>query len=145
MVNAAPLKLAPPSWIDAFAAGESAEAEKTLREVITDVIAYVTPLYDGKTLANGEPVLTHVMGAAPLLAELHLGHEAIAAELLWPALEQDAATAKRVRDKFGSTIADLAEGVMRMSAMRELGALSSRRAGNRKRSRISRAGGGLSR
>ena len=134
MVKATHLKLVAPqdaephAWIDEFAARESAAAAKTLREVV----AFVTPLYDGKTLANGEPVLPHVMGAVPLLGDLHLGHEAVAAELLWPALELNAVAAKRVRDKFGATIADLAEGVLRMSAMGTLGALSKRRAAHLK-------------
>ena len=131
MVKATHLKLVTPqdadsqAWIDAVAARESAAAAKTLR----DAVAFVTPLYDGKTLANGEPVLAHVMGTVPLLGDLHLGHEAVAAALLWPLLEFDTGAARRVRDKFGATIAGLAEGVLRMSAM---GALSNRRVSNQK-------------
>ena len=131
MVKATHLKLVTPdsadspSWIDAIAARESDAAAKTLRAVM----AFVTPLYEGKTLTSGEPALTHVMGTVSLLSDLHLGHEAVAAALLWPALAFDVAATKRVRDKFGATIAELAEGVLRMSA---IGALSTRRAGNQK-------------
>ena len=131
MVKATHLKLVTPqdtdseAWIDVIAARESAAAAKTLR----DAVAFVTPLYDGKTLANGEPVLAHVMGTVALLGDLHLGHEAVAAALLWPVLEFDTGAARRVRDKFGATIAGLAEGVLRMSAM---GALSNRRLSNQK-------------
>ena len=110
-------------WIGEIAARESEAAAKTLR----DVIAFVTPLYEGQQLATGEAALVHVMGTVSLLSELNIGHEAVAAALLWPALELDAAAGKRVRDKFGANIAGLAEGVLRMSAM---GALSGRRAGN---------------
>ena len=113
------------AWIEAIAARESATAAKVLR----DVIAFITPLFVGKTLASGEPVLAHVMGAVSLLADLRLGHEAAAAALLWPALEMDAAAARRIRDKFGATIAGLAEGVLRMNAM---GALSNRRVSTQK-------------
>ncbi len=128
MVKATHLKLvtpaaATPAWIDAIAVHESAAAAQTLR----DVIAYVTPLYDGKTLANGEAVLTHVLGAVSLLDDLRLGHEAIAAALLWPALALEANAARRIRDKFGAAIAELAEGVLRMNA---IGALSNRRKGD---------------
>ena len=131
MVKAIHLKLVTPqdtdseAWIDVIAARESAAAAKTLR----DAVAFVTPLYDGKTLAYGEPVLAHVMGTVALLGDLHLGHEAVAAALLWPLLEFDTGAARRVRDKFGATIAGLAEGVLRMSAM---GALSNRRLSNQK-------------
>ena len=125
MVKAAHLKLImseggdSPTWIAAIASRESAAAAKTLRAVL----AYVTPLYDGKTLANGEAVLTHALGAVALLGDLHLGHEAVAAALLWPALELDASAARRVREKFGASISALAEGVLRMNA---IGALSGR-------------------
>ncbi len=134
MVKATHLKLVTPqsadapAWIDEMATVESPAAARVLREVL----AYVTPLYEGKTLANGEPALAHVTGAAPLLRDLHLGHEAMAAALLWPALEFDAAAARRVRDKFGATIAELVEGVRRMSAIGVLGAPESRRAGKLK-------------
>jgi GTP pyrophosphokinase len=113
------------AWIDDIAARESEAAAKTLRDVMT----FVAPLYEGRTLASGESVLAHVRATALLLGDLRLGHEAVAAALLWPALEQDAAAAKRVRDKFGATIAGLAEGVLRMSA---IGVLSTRRVGNQK-------------
>ncbi len=131
MVNATQLKPVTPQdagtrqWIEAIAARESAAAANTLREVL----AFVTPLYAGKTLTGGEAVLTHVMGTAPLLDNLHLGHEAAAAALLWPVLELDTDAIRRVRDKFGATIAALAEGVLRMSA---ISALSTRREENLK-------------
>ena len=131
MVKATHFKLVTPdsadsaSWIADIAARESDAAAKTLRSVI----AFVTPLYEGKTLASGEPVLAHGMGAVSLLGDLHLGHEAVAAALLWPALVFDATAAKRLRSQFGATIAELAEGVLRMSA---IGALSTRRVGNLK-------------
>ena len=125
MVKATPLKrvtpdhAATPTWLAGVAARESPAAAQTLREVL----AYVTPLYADHTLPHGEPVFAHVLGAAPLLDELHLGHEAVAAALLWPALTLDAGAARRVRDKFGAAIAELAEGVLRMNA---LGAVSRR-------------------
>lgn len=128
MVNASHLKLVAPQgdashpWIDDIAARESAAAANTLHEVM----AFVTPLYEAKTLPGGEAILPHVLGTALLLRDLNLGHEAVAAALLWPALELEANAARRVRDKFGADISGLAEGVLRMNAM---GALSGQRAG----------------
>jgi GTP pyrophosphokinase len=135
MVKATHLKLVTPQdadslkWIDAIAARESSATANTLR----DAVAFVTPLYADKTLPSGESVLSHVMGAVSLLDNLHLGHEAIAAAMLWPALELDASPnttiRRRLRDKFGATIGDLAEGVQRMGG---ISALSSRRVENLK-------------
>ena len=134
VANAAHLKLVTSqtadaqAWIDTIAAREPAAAASTLREVM----AFVAPRYAEHTLASGEAVLAHVMGAVPLLGDLHLGHEAIAAELLWPLLEfdaLDAAATRTMRERCGGTIVELAEGVQRMSA---IGALSSRRTQNLK-------------
>ena len=125
MVQASHLRLIDggvPAWIGEVAARESAQAAATLREAL----AFVTPLYEGKALASGEEALAHVMGVVPLVAGLNLGHEAVAAALLCPVLEMDANAARRVRDKFGATIAGLAEGVLRMNA---IGALSGKRSG----------------
>ena len=124
MVTATHLKLVTDgdntqSLIDAIAARESAAAGETLNQVL----AHVTPLYEGRVLASGEPVLTHVLGALSLVADLRIGHEAAAAVLLAPLLDGDQASARRVREKFGATVVELAEGVRRMSAM---GTLSSR-------------------
>ena len=131
MVSATHLKLvgagepAAQEWIATIAARESQAAGEVLRKVL----AYVTPLYEGRMLPSGEPVLTHVLGALPLVAELRIGHEAAAATLLWPLLEQEPAALRRLREKFGTTIADLADGVKGMAAM---GALASGRAANLK-------------
>lgn len=132
MVKATHLKLVTPhdvdsrKWIDDIAARESAAAATTLREVMD----FVAPLYAEQALANGEAVASHVLGTVSLLSELHLGHEAVAAALLWPALEMEAGSVRRVRDKFGTNISALAEGVLRMSAMSAMGALTSPRAGS---------------
>jgi GTP pyrophosphokinase len=132
MVKATHLKLVTPhhadtqAWIDAIAARENAAAGKTLR----DVVAFVTPLVEGKTLGSGEAILPHVMGTVALVSDLHLGHEAAAAALLWPLLELDAAAARRIKDKFGADICALAEGVLRMSALSTLGAFSGSRSGS---------------
>lgn len=133
MVKATHLKLVVPpegesaAWIADLAGGESAEAAKTL----LDVMAWVTPMYEGKTLASGELVSAHVMGTVSLLRELHLGYEAVAAAMLWPALEiaDDKTVGKKIRDKFGADIAALADGVFRMNA---LGALSNQRVSHQK-------------
>lgn len=136
MVTATHLKLvtpvgsdAPPAWIDALirtiAERESTAAADTLRAAL----AFITPLYENKQLSQGEPITPHVLAAMTLVDELRLGHEAAAAALLWPALNLADNAARRVREKFGAAIADLSEGVLRMSAMGALSSQSSRSAG----------------
>jgi hypothetical protein len=72
MVQVSHLKLIDggvPAWIGEVAARESAQAAQTLR----DVLAFVTPRYEGKTLDTGEDALGHVMGVVPLVAGLNCG------------------------------------------------------------------------
>ena len=104
------------AWLEALAARESAAGAKVLR----DVTQFVWPQYEGRVLASGEPAREHVQGALSVLSELRLGHEAVAAALLWPLLEFEANAARRIKDKFGAVILELAEGVLRMGAMRAL-------------------------
>ena len=85
------------------------------------IVDFLRPYYDSKSMVSGESVWAHVLGAVNLLVPLRLGHESIAACLLWPLEGQEAAAHKKARAKFGAPILSLAEGVARMGAM---GALS---------------------
>lgn len=87
------------------------------------VLDFAMPLYAGHNLASGEPVLAHALGTASILTELKLDHETLAAALLFPCHEAAPQQAQQLREKFGATIAELAEGVVRMG---EIGALSNR-------------------
>jgi GTP pyrophosphokinase len=102
--------------IDVIAERESAAAG----ELLNAVLEHVTPRYEGRVLASGEPAPSHVMGTLSLVAALRIGHEAAAAALLWPLLDVDAAATLRAREKFGTVIVELAEGVRRMGAMEVL-------------------------
>ena len=67
--------------------------------------------------------IEHAQGAAEVLLALGLDHEAIAAALLVPVLRAHPDALRTLRETFGATVAELADGVIRMS---EIGALSSR-------------------
>ena len=92
-------------------------------ELIQQALEFVEPLYQGRTLASGEPLLAHALDVAHTLSELKLDSDAIAAALLFPAYEGSGDTARVIREKFGSGIGELCEGVVRMA---QIGALSQR-------------------
>ncbi len=126
MVKASHLKLVKPqdaavaAWLDRVAQ-RYAPAEI---EALGRALDFVAPFYAERQLASGEAALAHALETAGILAELKLDHETLTAGLLFRSLELTPGAAQQVRDQFGSTIADLAEGVVRMEA---LSALSSRR------------------
>lgn len=107
------------AWLDGTASRYAPDEAGALKRVLD----FVAPLYAGRRLASGEPVLAHVLETAGILAELKLGHETLAAALLFPCHDLAPAEGRQLRDKFGSAIADLTEGVVRMA---QIGALSNR-------------------
>ena len=92
-------------------------------ELVEQARAYVEPLYDGRTSASGEPLVEHVLAVVHTLAELKLDSATVAAALLFPAYQQSAEAAARIRDEFGVAVAELADGVVRMG---QIGALTAR-------------------
>ena len=65
-----------------------------------------------------------MLAAVQTLSDLRMDPPAIAAALLFPAYAVSAEAAAAIRERFGAGVADLAEGVVRMS---QIGALSARR------------------
>lgn len=125
MVRKNPLHLvAPPAsgnapWLDAVVARFDEPAAALLRRVHAHVAA---PLERISPHA-GETALDHAHAMTDVLLALDLDHESAAAALLVPLLRAKPEVAREIRDTFGATIADLAEGVVRMG---EIGALSNR-------------------
>jgi GTP pyrophosphokinase len=93
------------------------------RELIEQARAYAEALYAGRATVSGEPLREHVLAAVQTLSDLRLDAGAIAAALLFPAYAVSADAAGAIRERFGSAVADLAEGVVRMG---QIGALSAR-------------------
>ena len=91
--------------------------------LIERALTFVEPLYRERTIIPGEPLLDYALGVTRTLSELRLDAETLAAALLYPAYEKSADAALRIRGQFGTAIADLCEGVVRMA---QIGALSNR-------------------
>ena len=108
--------------IDAVLAAYPAAEKDLLRRVLD----FVTPHYAGRCTTGGADLPTHVRETAALLAQLRLDHETLAASLLFSLVDVAPDAAAMIREKFGATVADLAEGVSRMA---NIGALFSRTAG----------------
>jgi GTP pyrophosphokinase len=108
------------AWLERQAERYAPGDEMALRRALE----LVAPLYAARHLASGETMLARVLETAGILRDLKLDRETLLAALLfrWLDLEPDAAS--RLRERFGATVGDLAEGVARMQ---EIGALSSRR------------------
>ena len=92
-------------------------------ELVERALEFVEPLYANRTLPTGHSALAHVLDVAQTLSDLKLDADALAAALLYPAYETSGELALTIREKFGVSVADLAEGVVRMA---QIGALTRR-------------------
>jgi GTP pyrophosphokinase len=95
----------------------AARFDEAGRAVVGNVLDYVLHA----ALPAGAVV--QAQATADILLGLDLDHEAVAAALMVPVLRAQPESAREVREKFGATITELAEGVLRMG---EIGALSNR-------------------
>ncbi|MBQ7485277.1 MAG: bifunctional (p)ppGpp synthetase/guanosine-3',5'-bis(diphosphate) 3'-pyrophosphohydrolase [Oscillospiraceae bacterium] len=77
---------------------------------------YAAAAHQGQIRKDGSPFITHPLAVAQIVAEeLHLDSESITAALLHDAIEDTAATHAEIAKLFSPTIADLVEGVSKLT------------------------------
>ncbi len=75
--------------------------------------------HKGQTRRSGEPYLSHPLEVANILADMRLDSTTLISGLLHDALEDTDITAADLRDNFGPDVADLVEGVTKISRIQE--------------------------
>ncbi len=71
--------------------------------------------HDGVARKSGEPYVTHPLEVARILADLHLDADSICAALLHDVIEDTDFSYSDIAEQFGDTVADLVEGVTKLS------------------------------
>jgi GTP diphosphokinase / guanosine-3',5'-bis(diphosphate) 3'-diphosphatase len=104
--------------------------EGLVGELIADVAAYIPDAdenllrrafdfaaraHDGQQRRSGADFILHPFGVAKICAELHLDEQTIAAALLHDVVEDTETTIDEVRAEFGDEIANLVEGVTKLT------------------------------
>ena len=64
---------------------------------------------------DGTPYITHPLNVAQIIAEMRLDSESIQASLLHDCIEDTEATHEEIAKKFGSSVAELVEGVTKLT------------------------------
>ncbi len=72
--------------------------------------------HDGVSRKSGEPYVTHPLEVARILADLHLDADSICAALLHDVIEDTDFSYSDISEQFGDTVADLVEGVTKLSS-----------------------------
>ena len=85
------------------------------RELLTRAFRFAATAHEGQQRRSGEDFINHPWGAAKICAELRLDEQTIAAALLHDVVEDTDTDIKEVRDEFGDEIAQLVEGVTKLT------------------------------
>jgi GTP diphosphokinase / guanosine-3',5'-bis(diphosphate) 3'-diphosphatase len=76
--------------------------------------------HKGQVRRSGEPYLSHPLEVADYLADMRLDRTTLVAALLHDVLEDTDTTAAAIRESFGKEVADLVEGVTKISRVQEV-------------------------
>lgn len=67
---------------------------------------------------SGEPYITHPVAVAGILADMRLDHETLMAALLHDVIEDTPLSKEDLAERFGSTVAELVEGVSKLDKLK---------------------------
>ncbi|MCC6598872.1 MAG: bifunctional (p)ppGpp synthetase/guanosine-3',5'-bis(diphosphate) 3'-pyrophosphohydrolase [Alphaproteobacteria bacterium] len=84
-------------------------------KVIEEAIEYAKTMHEGQTRSSGEPYYTHPVEVAGILAEMKMDLGTIITAILHDTIEDTAATYEDVKKKFGVEVADLVDGVSKLT------------------------------
>jgi guanosine-3',5'-bis(diphosphate) 3'-pyrophosphohydrolase len=85
--------------------------------LIDAAFEFASEAHLGQKRATGEPYIIHPVAAAEILIDLELDEETIAAALLHDVVEDTDVTLDELRERFGPGIADLVDGVTKLSRL----------------------------
>ena len=85
------------------------------RELLTRAFDFAARAHDGQLRRSGQEFIYHPWGAAKILAGLRLDEPILAAALLHDTVEDTDVEVEDIRTEFGKEIADLVEGVTKLT------------------------------
>ncbi|MHB8766477.1 MAG: RelA/SpoT family protein, partial [Deferrisomatales bacterium] len=84
-------------------------------DLIEKAYVFSAKVHRGQTRLSGEPYLVHPLAVAAILAELHMDEVTVSCGLLHDTVEDTLASLAEVRAHFGDEVAQVVEGVTRVS------------------------------
>ena len=85
------------------------------KELLARAFRFAATAHRGQMRSSGEPFVHHPWAVAKICAELHLDEQSLAAALLHDVVEDTETEPDDVRDEFGDEIAQLVEGVTKLT------------------------------
>ncbi len=84
-------------------------------ELIQKAYVYAATAHAGQTRLSGEPYLSHPLAVADTLAEMGFDESTVVAGLLHDTVEDTKATLEELDENFGEDVADIVDGVTKIS------------------------------
>ncbi len=84
-------------------------------KIVEDAIAYAKAKHEGQTRSSGEPYYTHPVEVANILAGMRMDTCSIVTAILHDTIEDTDATFEDIKDKFGKDVAELVDGVSKLT------------------------------
>lgn len=83
--------------------------------LVENAAEFAKTMHEGQTRASGEPYYTHPLEVAGILADMKMDTATILTAILHDTLEDTPATYKELSTKFGKEVADLVNGVSKLT------------------------------
>ncbi|HET9544788.1 MAG TPA: HD domain-containing protein, partial [Gaiellaceae bacterium] len=101
--------------LEALLEGVAAYNPEVDRELLTRALAFAANAHEGQQRRSGEEFVAHPLGVARILTDLHADDQTLAAALLHDVVEDTRRSIDEVRAEFGDEIAQLVEGVTKLT------------------------------
>lgn len=88
---------------------------RTNEALLRDAFTFGAQMHDGQFRHSGEPYFTHPVAVASILAEQQMDDATLVTALLHDTIEDTKASYKMVEDRFGHEIAELVDGVTKLT------------------------------
>ncbi|MDR2488427.1 MAG: bifunctional (p)ppGpp synthetase/guanosine-3',5'-bis(diphosphate) 3'-pyrophosphohydrolase [Desulfovibrio sp.] len=86
-------------------------------ELVRKAYVYAAAAHAGQVRLSGEPYLSHPLAVADTLADMRLDGATVAAGLLHDTVEDTKATIEEIDESFGEDVADIVDGVTKISLL----------------------------
>jgi RelA/SpoT family (p)ppGpp synthetase len=80
---------------------------------------YAEQAHEGQRRRSGEPYVTHPLAVAAILTGMHMDHQSLMAAMLHDVIEDTGISKKALNDQFGKTVAELVDGVSKLTRMED--------------------------
>jgi len=88
------------------------------KEIILKAIDFIHKKHEGQIRKSGEPYVNHPMEVARILVDMNMDLETVIAGLLHDTLEDTDTTYEEIESLFGKTVADIVNGVSKISKVK---------------------------